>query len=64
MEEIIPEVIVMSTWTVVDKWWLPKDERIIREWADVFWDGKKIVFVRNHPETIWKIYDKKVRKVI
>lgn len=49
------KVIVNERWTIIDKWWLAEDKQIRREYADVEWDGRRLIFVREAPDTIWRI---------
>jgi hypothetical protein len=53
----VPKVTVSEMWTVIDKWWLPKDEQLLREYADVDWNGRRFVFAREAPDTTWRIKD-------
>jgi hypothetical protein len=51
------DVTVLEMWSIADKWWLPKDEQILREYAEVEWYGRRFVFVRKVPDKIWRIYE-------
>ncbi|MET0786574.1 MAG: hypothetical protein ABWY25_07710, partial [Paenisporosarcina sp.] len=49
-------VTILDTWSIIDKWWRPKEEWIYREYADVEWNGRNFIFVREAPDKIWRIH--------
>jgi len=49
-------ITVIETWSVIDKWWKPKEEWVEREYAAVEWYGRQVVFVQTAPDKIWRIY--------
>lgn len=50
-----PDVEILEQWTVLDRWWLPEDEQDRREYADVKWLGRRLVFMRTAPDNVWRI---------
>jgi len=51
----VPKVIVRDRWIIHDNWWLPKEKQIRREYADVDWNGRRIVFAQEGSDTVWRI---------
>jgi hypothetical protein len=49
------KVTIHEMWVISDKWWLPKDEQIRREYAEVDWNGRRLIFAREAPDTVWRI---------
>jgi hypothetical protein len=49
-------IIILEQWSIIDRWWRPKDEQIRHEYVHVDWNGRKIVFVKKMPEKMWRIY--------
>jgi len=51
----VPKITINEMWSISDKWWLPKEQQILREYADVDWNGRRLIFAREAPDTIWRI---------
>jgi hypothetical protein len=41
-------IIILEQWSIIDRWWRPKDEQIRHEYVHVDWNGRKIVFVKKN----------------
>jgi hypothetical protein len=52
--EISTEITILEAWQVFDKWWT--DSPVDREFIEVLWDDRKIVFVRTVPDKVWRIW--------
>lgn len=52
--EYIPNHTILEEWQVIDRWWT--DSPINREYIEVLWDDRKIVFVRTVPDEVWRIW--------
>lgn len=44
---------VIETWEVVDRWWT--DSPIRRAFADVWWAGSRLIFVREGDDRVWRV---------
>ena len=53
----VPKVTVHESWSISDNWWLPKEQQIRREYADVDWNGRRLIFAREGSDTTWRIKD-------
>jgi hypothetical protein len=52
--EVSAEIIILEAWQVIDKWW--SDSPVDKEFVEVLWDDRKIVFVRTVPDKVWRIW--------
>lgn len=48
-------IIVLDSWRVLDKWWLSESEHRSREYVEVDWDGRLLIFVRTTGDIVWRI---------
>jgi hypothetical protein len=48
-------IVIVERWEVVDRWWLPEEEIRIK-YAEVDWDGRKIIFRKEKSDTTWRIF--------
>jgi hypothetical protein len=49
-------ITVLEQWKIIDNWWKNWDERINDHWAEVDWEGRKILFRRREPDPVWRIF--------
>ncbi len=49
-----PELV--EGWKVIDGWWKPEDEWIVREFADVRWGERAVVMVREGDDPVWRVH--------
>jgi hypothetical protein len=49
---------ILEEWSIVDRWWSVTPTR--KEFVEVLWDNRKLVFVREPPDKVWRIWKSEV----
>jgi hypothetical protein len=44
---------ILDVWSVIDRWWTDTPQK--REFAEVLWGDRKLIFMRELPDKVWRI---------